>query len=317
MRTHEEGWPAYVAARGYPGARPLAAGMEGAVYALDGGLVAKVWGVRSGTELERLRRFYEALGEAVPGLATPRIVEVLRPGEAGGPFVTIERRLTGAPLGGLLGPRGPWSVPRAAGCLLDVHAALSAAGSPALRGLAVLDEPEPFWAGHGSWPAALLALIDRRTARFGARLSAAVPGFEGKLRRLRELVGGLGEVPLGLLHGDLVPDNVLAEAGADGRPRVTGVLDFGFLSTVGDPAFDAAVTAGVFDMYGPRRREAEALLDAAFTARFGYPPERLVLYRAVYGLITANAYDPEGRDGHFGFCADLLNREDTAALLGP
>lgn len=34
-----------------------------------------------------------------------------------------------------------------------------------------------------------------------------------------------------------------------GRP--VAVLDFGFCTTAGDPAFEAAVTAAVWDMYGP------------------------------------------------------------------
>lgn len=64
------------------------------------------------------------------------------------------------------------------------------------------------------------------------------------------VAGGLRALPqsppAALLHGDLVPANVLVQGG-----RVTGVLNFGFLTAVGDPQFDAAITASIFDMYGP------------------------------------------------------------------
>ena len=94
------------------------------------------------------------------------------------------------------------------------------------------------------------------------------------------------------------------------------MLDFGFFSTVGDPAFDAAVGAGIFDMFGPRARERQALLDRAAIDRFGYAPQRLALYRAVYAMATSNAYDPSGRDGHFRWCVDTLRSPDVARLLG-
>ena len=51
--------------------------------------------------------------------------------------------------------------------------------------------------------------------------------------------------------------------------RVAGVLDFGFLTTVGDPHFDELITASVFDMYGPNARRSEDLLSEAFADRLG------------------------------------------------
>lgn len=50
------------------------------------------------------------------------------------------------------------------------------------------------------------------------------------------------------------------------------MLDFGFMTTIGDPAFDAAITASIYDMYGPRAAENEAILDEAIADRFGYEP---------------------------------------------
>ncbi|MCG5471665.1 hypothetical protein LADH09A_005665 [Micromonospora sp. LAH09] len=58
-------------------------------------------------------------------------------------------------------------------------------------------------------------------------------------------------------------------------------------------------------------------LHAQIEERLGYQRQALLVYRAAYSLITANAYDPEGRDGHFAWCVAALNRPDVVqALLG-
>ncbi|WP_281903969.1 hypothetical protein [Phytohabitans aurantiacus] len=41
------------------------------------------------------------------------------------------------------------------------------------------------------------------------------------------------------------------------------MLDWRFLTTEGDPAFDAAVAASNFDMYGPEALKARPLAGAA------------------------------------------------------
>jgi phosphotransferase family enzyme len=268
----------------FAGVEPLAVGMEGAVYRLGDGRVAKVWSRRTTAELVRLKAFYDEL--ELP-FGTPRFEEIR---EVDGSAVTIERELAGGP-------------PSSVEPLLAVLEGLAAApGGSALRELPVLDEPGAAWAG--SWPATLAGLIERRVARFGDQLRAAVPGFDALLRRL---VARIGELPheARVVHGDIVPANILVEPLA--------LLDFGFLSMAGDPAFDAAVAAGIWDMYGPGARSMEAEIDRAVVARFGYEAERLALYRAVYAVVTSNAYDVDGRDGHFAWCAELL-RTRTSGL---
>jgi aminoglycoside phosphotransferase (APT) family kinase protein len=109
------------------------------------------------------------------------------------------------------------------------------------------------------------------------------------------------------VHGDLIPANVLLDDA--GGPAA--VIDFGFLTTVGDPAFDTAVTASIFDMYGPGARDAEARLDA----RLGGDPRRASVYRAAYALVTATCFSATGEDGHFDWCVAMLARPDVLAAL--
>jgi aminoglycoside phosphotransferase (APT) family kinase protein len=288
-----EGWPRRFAARGWAGARPLASGMDGTVYALDERLVAKVWRRRERAGLLEAQAFYEWLAGAGLEFATPRIVEVW---EEEGMAVTVEERLPGVPLDEVRPADGPLD-PVAVECMLDVLAGLRAAGAPP---------------GAEPWSRALTALVERGLAGSGELLRARVPGFDRAVTRLLDLVAGLepdGE--MAVLHTDLIPANVLVDASL----RPLAVLDFGFLATAGDPLFDLAVTAGVYEMYGPSASAVEAAIEEAAARRWELPPERLALYRAAYAVATATLYDPAGEDGHFRWCTDLLRRPEVETVL--
>lgn len=310
MRRHDDDWIAEFVRLGHAEAEPLAVGMEGAVYRLGDGLVAKVWANRNREELLRLRDFYAALADQGLTFRTPRI---LRVHSAQHGHCTIEDELHGRPLGDamtVLDGTVPGS--DTLGPMLDVLAELAAVAAPErLARLPVLDESLPFRRETDGWTASLVALIDRRLHRFGRQLATFVPDFDKRTNRVRELLRACGTGREGLVHGDLVRANILI----DDESRTSAVLDFGFLSVAGDPAFDAAVAASILDMYGPKARETEAAFDDLVMERFGYPRELLLLYRAAYALVTSNAYDPQGADGHFRWCVDMLLREDITALL--
>jgi hypothetical protein len=309
MDIDKNAWSRRFAARGWPDAGPLAAGMEGTVFGLDRETIGKVWERRGVAELAGVGAFYEDLAAAELEFATPRFLEVW---EEDGVAVTIEPRLPGVPLDEVLPLDRPIR-PEAIDCMLDVLAGLRAAGAVAGgRVLPVLEEPEAMWAGARSWSDAFGKLLERRLAVSGELLAATVPNFERAAARLLELTAALEVEEPTALHGDLIPANVLV----DGDLRPVAVLDFGFFTTLGDPLFDLAVTASVYDMYGPRARETEAAFDAAASARGLVPPERLALYRAAYAVATATVYDRAGEDGHFRWCARMLGRPEVAALLG-
>jgi aminoglycoside phosphotransferase (APT) family kinase protein len=297
--------------------RLLGQGMEGAVYEIDDTRVAKVWFAASAERLRRLAAFYDALATKSFSFSVPRIAEVAT---VEGWAITIERRLAGDSLASTselsISGVSISEVRRAdAGAVLvEVVAEIAAAGElPAARELPVLDEEMPLFAGPADFPAALAGLAARRVRRFRPVLGGAVDHLAEKAAAL---AGRLVEIDSGrraVIHGDLVPANIVV----DGGGRASAVLDWGFLSAEGDPAFDAAVAAAIFDMYGPDApRTEQALLDR-MQDRMGYDRTAMLVYRAAYSLITANAYDPLGRDGHFAWCVAALNRADvTRALLG-
>ncbi|MET7376348.1 aminoglycoside phosphotransferase family protein [Micromonospora arida] len=288
----------------------LGEGMEGAVYEVDDSRVAKIWFAGSVESSRRAAAFYDALAAKPLAFQVPRITQVE---SVGGRVVTIERRLTGTTLAAALAA-GAVSREDAYTIVVDIVATLAAGGGlPAARELAVLGEVSPLFSAREDFPVALARLAERRVERFRPVLSGAVADFD---RKAAALTGRLVEVDCGqraVLHGDLTPGNILVDV--SGRP--SAVLDWGFLTTEGDPAFDAAVTAAIFDMYGPEAAQAERDLLDRIEARLGYDRVALLVYRAAYSLITANAYDPTGQDGHFAWCVAALNRADvTRALLG-
>ncbi|SOD63641.1 Phosphotransferase enzyme family protein [Streptomyces zhaozhouensis] len=293
------------------GHRPLAllgAGMEGTVHRLADGLVGKVWhSGRAAGDARRLAAFHgEVAAQRLP-FATPEPVAVQ---EHRGVVVTVERELTGTPLSeaDFLGPEAGHAA------FVEVVAALGATtAGPAARALPAPGESEPLWAGHASWPEALAALVERRAEAGRPALTRALPELDAVLDAVRSRLHDLPtrEAPA-VVHGDICPPNILVDR--DGT--VVGLLDWGFLSTAGDNAFDAATAAGFYDMYGPEARAHDEALLAAMTERLGHPRETLLTYRAAYSLVTATAYSSSGEDGHFAWCVELLHRPEVRRLLG-
>jgi hypothetical protein len=285
-------------------------GMEGAVYDLGDQRVAKVWFSQSPAVLRRLQSFYTGLAAKPLSFAVPQIHEV---GAADGQAVTIEKRLDGVTLSEAV-QDGRVDLPTARATFLDVIAELGSSGTLVeARELSALDEDSSLYEAGEDFPQAIANLAARRYERFGPVLRDAVSNLD---RKFAALGARLSEVDSGrrsVIHGDMIPANILVDA--SGSPRA--VLDWGFLTTEGDPVFDAAVAASIFDMYGDDAVDTELGLYEFIASRLGYDRVAMLVYRAAYSLITANAYDPDGNDGHFAWCARALNRPDVVhALLG-
>src|SRR5689334_6346139 len=120
---------------GYPDAEQVAMGMQGVVYRLGAGKIAKVWFHAGTTELRLLADFYAALAKDGLGVRTPEILEVHE-----GPSyrVTVEAELPGVPLHGIASQYGDL----VRDCLLEVLGEL--ARVTVRPQLPVLDEVEPF-----------------------------------------------------------------------------------------------------------------------------------------------------------------------------
>jgi hypothetical protein len=306
IQGHTSEWVNYFRAAGYPTVRPLASGVEGAIYKLSDGLAAKVWGRRRVAELERMQTFYADTAKAGLPFATP---EILKIESVNGVAVTYERELHGEPLQKYLGAEGPDVEPGAAAVLSHVLAALAAVpGTSSMKNVPVLDEEHSMWTGKATFPEAMIGLLDRRMSRFAIVLAPKVKGFDRKYQRVVAGLGQLGDPPVSVVHGDLFGENILV----DSARHVTAVLDFGFLATAGDPRLDAAISAVIFNMYGPHALTISTSLTNWFAEELGYPVETLRLYQAAYALATSNIFTPDGAegDGHFEWCVAMLNNDD-------
>jgi len=307
--THpDDRWVDHFRSLGHPAVAPLGRGMEGVVYELGDGRVGKVWFQRGRADLLLTQEFQlELQGQGLP-YATPLIVEM---DEVDGHAVTLERRLPGTPLSILLEQQ---RIPLAAAHEAALAAATGLAGTeagPAARALTVLDETTPLWAGGERWTEVLAALVRRRAVAHAEVLRARITDFDRKLERVHRLLERVPPAPDRVVHGDIVPANVLV----DDAFRVTALIDWSFLTTAGDHTFEASITAGVFDMYGPGARASDDALTAVLAERHGHSLARMLLYRAAYAIATACAFSRDGTDGHFAWCAAVLERADVVETL--
>jgi Ser/Thr protein kinase RdoA (MazF antagonist) len=294
------------------GAEPelIGEGMEGRVYEIDDERVAKVWFTETADALQRLQQFYDALSAKPLGFAVPRVLELIDNGER---RITIERRLVGTSLTERVAD-GSVARSTAHARVVDIVAGLASSGPlPEGRELSVMNEPEPSYLGTETFPESLARLAQTRRERFASTLEAAVADLDAKTAALVQRLAEVDSDRRTAVHGDLILGNVLVDD--DGSPAA--VLDWGFFSTEGDPVFDAAVASALFDMYGVDALGNELALHEQFEERLGYSRDAMLVYRAAYSLITANAYTSDGSDGHFAWCAAALNRPDVIrALLG-
>jgi hypothetical protein len=287
-------WTDVFAPLGLVPVEEIGSGMEGVVLRLDGDLVAKVWHLADADDLARRQAFYADVGDGL-ALRTTRFLDIVRVRDR---WASIEPLLHGTPL---TGPPDN----QALSAVADVLAALAQVRpTPAMTTLGVLPGEPPLDVSAG-FGAGLAALVERRADHVLAR---AVPDLAERVAAIASALRSMRPSPPALVHGDLIPANILLD---DGGP--TAVLDFGFLTTVGDPAFDAAVTASIFDMYGPDARATERRLDRVLA--LDHDPARAAVYRAAYAVATATCFSPTGEDGHFDWCVAMLARSDVLAAL--
>ncbi|MEU6587783.1 aminoglycoside phosphotransferase family protein [Streptomyces sp. NPDC046881] len=297
-------WLAYFDDRGHTGVRRVGAGVEGVVYRLGGGRVAKVWSGRSPADVDLTRQVYADIARHPLPFSTPEILDVE---DHGGVLVTYERELPGGSLrpdSAHLAYERELSTRHSDVLLAVLRGLASVPGTDAMRRLTVRGDDRPLWRDHDCFRDALVALVARAAARNGAALAACVPDFDAGVERTLEALRSLPDAPVTAIHGDLVPPNIHVDAA--GRP--VAVLDFGFYTTAGDPAFEAAVTAAVWDMYGPHAEEHTAVLTRLFAHELGYAPATLTTYQAAYALTTYDLFGLDDRDGHFRWCAQQLRR---------
>ncbi|MGI5414094.1 phosphotransferase family protein [Streptomyces chartreusis] len=297
-------WHAYFVNRGHTGVRRIGAGVEGVVYGLGEGRVAKVWSGRPPADFDLTRRVYADIARHPLRFSTPEIFDVE---DHEGVLVTYERELPGISLradSAHVDYERELPTQHNEALLTVLRGLASVPGTEAMRQLSVQGDDRPLWRDHDRFQDALADLVARAAARHGTALALYVPDFGAGVERTQKALRSLPDAPVTAIHGDLVPPNIHIDAA--GQP--VAVLDFGFYTTAGDPAFEAAVTAAIWDMYGPHAEEHTAELTRLFAHELGYAPATLTAYQAAYALTTYDLFGMDDSDGHFRWCARKLRR---------
>jgi hypothetical protein len=296
-------WLEYFRRAGNSSVRPIGGGVEGAIYKLRPGVVAKVWAKRKIADLEAYARFYSDLQSHELPFETPLIRKIYL---VDGLAVTEETELHGRSLQDEFEDDRVISE-RNAVRFVDILSALrEIPWFSSARDLPVLGEDRPLMACDQSWPTALGALIRRKYQKYQHLLTRDIDGAEGLVQDLGDAVRHFDVAPIGIVHGDLFGANVLV----DDEHRVSAVLDFGFVTCAGDPDFDAAIVSLIADQYGSKARQSEQIMDALLVERLGLDRAKLLIYKAVYALITSGYFSEDGSDGHYRWCVQILNRRE-------
>lgn len=294
------------------GRRPVAhigSGMEGHVFDLGSDRAAKVWYAKTPDEIMPLQSFYKIVHGLHLPFDTPLITEVH---DSPGGTVSIERALQGTPLSEVVFRDEQVPPPFTTEAVMSVLVALR--DHPVRNPQCALPilgiRPPDATTVNGSL-SALLDVARRNVDRFGDQLRRSVRDFDWILEQAVQQVSQFSGTGLRAVHGDLCPPNILL----DPDRTVSAVNDWGFLSHFGDASLDASIACGSYNLYGQHYRSNDDYLISVCTDRHGYDRQRLLVYRALYAILTSNAYSEGGTDGHYGWCVDNLNRDDIREAL--
>ncbi len=294
---------------GHERATHIASGMEGHVFRIGGQQVAKAWFRKSPDEIVLLKNYCGSLHTLNLPFATPEILSI---DVVDGMTVSIERELSGRSMRELVSQQDETAPLFAVRALTSILCGLGtgevAYPGPSLPILGIRPSDDATQRGPSH---VLCEVASKKGAQFGSQLRVSVPDFDWLYARTLEHLLALAIEKTYAIHGDLCTPNILL----DDRGGVTAVLDWGMLSMFGDPAFDASITAGIFNMYGHHGRKIDDDLLSHFQREFGYSKERMLLYRALYAIMSSNFYSLNGTDGHYDWCVAMLKREDILSVL--
>jgi aminoglycoside phosphotransferase (APT) family kinase protein len=253
-------------------------GGDATVYALSGDRVLRV--LHSATSpIARIASFYDELSGQEPGFALPRVLEY---GEIDGTAYSIDRLMPGRPLIDMLPELSDDRRRTALDSYLDAADAIGLLRiERPLYGEILADPPLQ----RSTWTEFLLDRVDAALPKSSGRLAADVAGFDDACATVRQRIAALPpQTERRLVHGDYFPGNVMMTDNL----TVSGVLDFGTLTVMGDPAMDV-VSALIFIEVVPAGNADDAahLTARAVRTRGAGFPELLRAYRAYYALRLA------------------------------
>ncbi len=275
-------------------------GGDATVYALSDNRVLRVLHSPA-SPIGRIASFYDELAGQDPGFALPRVIEH---GVIDGTAYSIDRLIPGRPLIDVLPELSGDRRHTALDSYLDAADAIATLRiERPLYGEILADPPMQ----RSTWTEFLLDRADAALAKSSGRLAADVANVDAVIATVRRHLASLDpHCERRLVHGDYFSGNVMM--GDD--LAVSGVLDFGTLTVMGDTAMDV-VSAIIFMEVIPARdpEDATYLTARAVRARGARFVEHLRAYREYYALRLApyaEADDPR----LYAWCVRTLVERD-------
>jgi hypothetical protein len=192
--------------------------------------------------IARIAAFYDELAGQDPGFELPRVLEH---GEIDGTEYSVDRLIPGRPLIDVLPDLTGERRRKALDSYLDGARMIGGLRvERSFYGDVITDPP----LRRATWTEFLLDRAEAALAISGGRLAADIARFDEVIATVR---GHLAALPphgeRRLVHGDYFPGNVMI--GDD--LTVSGVIDFGTLTVMGDPAMDIASAVVLIEVARP------------------------------------------------------------------
>ncbi len=283
---------AVIAAFGVTEGDLIGSGWESTIYALGKTQILRI--PRPEVVSEGKLRAQVALIATLPPLPfdVPRIREISR---IDGQLYVIEDRIEGHAMSSLLRRLSPERRAEAFRSYLVAAEAMSAVTAPGeAYGDLLLDNPRR----SESWSDYLTARV--HVAAEDEVLAAAVPDLAGIVKRYTARLDALPDPPKCLVHGDIYPANVMMNDDL----QVTGLIDFGFTTRVGDHVMDLAGACYYLTAYDLSAQADLDYVKQQILAKHGAEViDRIELYAVWFAFDFA--YNHDAADV-FAWCAKLI-----------
>lgn len=284
----------------------IGGGMEAQVYALDAQRVLKIYHhLPTKSHLTALQSAYRRFDATHVPFHLPSIYSISQEGTL---LYTVEKRILGDSFASVL----PSIVPTRLSAALDRYlATIQALSQIAIDGpitqYKLLDPEQRSLVTFGDWNHFLQRYVTQHARQLALWFEPDVVDFSHKIHLLHNRLARPYTGALRLIHGDFCPGNMLVDA----QMHVTGVVDFGLFTMIGDPLFDIATGSAFFDMYDERTHGTRHLLYERAIQQYGQATRAsLYLYLLIYSVVAANTYAADCSDGHYTWCVRNLNTNE-------
>lgn len=298
-----------------PNLKFLGKGMQSLVFELNEREVLKVYGREIGIEnIKRLKNFYESLDTKKVSFLTPLLTDVV---EKGAKILATEKKLDGiCPNGDYLKKLNTADLRRFLYSYIETLFSVQKIETTYLGIAEVLDLTGDFFEPrlYKDWNELITFNLKNKYQQTKTIFDKKV---DNAARLVEMLVGKFSSYKISksrLIHGDFFPANLMV----DDSLKIASVLDFGILTTIGDPIFDIALGATFSDMYDQIKhfKVKEFVWGLVKDKVTEEEYIRAQVYVLIYSFISANMYkknDPT--DGHFNWCINNLNNPKLLKYL--